>query len=448
MAYEVEETGAHTRVAQVTVPAGDVNREVNKELKKLSKRVRVQGFRKGKVPLPVMRRQYGGQVLQDVLQDTVNAQINALLEDAPSVLYLGEPEIESMPPVGDLRFKVEYEVRPSLDPIGYLGVEVERPKVEVSSEDVDEQLEAMRNELATLEPIAFRTEIAAGDVVEMDFEALGDDEALEQMRGEDISVEVGAGQTLLGIDEALVGAAFGATVVATVTLDENFPAEELRGRDVELQLKVKSVKKKVLPELDDEFAVDTGEAQTLFELRTKIKEQIEEAMGHQATLLAQDNLMDTLVEQNDFELPPKFLDQQVQGALQQELQQLLQSGNPAALQGLDLPTLQEHARERRERGLRQELLLLAIAQKEGLEVGGADLEAYLESQATLVGAPAREYARFVRQDKDRMQSAQASALLEKTLNHLLAQAVIQEVEWPDAEDVEQVASATDEAEEE
>jgi len=435
-------------VAEVAVPAVDVNRGVTKGLKNVSKRGGVQGFRKGKVPIPVMRRQYGGQVLSDVLQDTVNKQIDQVLSEAKSVLFLGEPQIESMPPKGDLKFSVEYEVRPELDPIGYIGLEIERPKVEVSSEDVDEQLEAMRNELATLEPIEFRTEIAEGDVVEMDFSALGDDEALEQMRGEDISVEVGAGQTLPGIDDALKGAAFDATVIANVQLDENFPAEELRNQEVQLELKIKSVRKKVLPELDDEFAVDTGEAQTLFELRTKVKEQISEALDFQANRFAQDNLMQALVEQNDFELPPRFLDQQVQGAVQQELQQLLQGGNPAALQGFDPATFQDQVRERRARALRQELLLLAIAEKEELKVEDADFKAFCALQARSIGAPADQYERYVRQDPERMQSALASALIEKTLDHLVAQATVTEVEWPEGDDEDQVAGATNASSEE
>lgn len=316
MPYELEETGALERVASVTVPSETFRRSYNKALKQLSKRVRIPGFRKGKIPLSVMKRNYGDAVIRDVIEEIVDEQIKSLLDDVDGVIFLGQPQVTSIPAGDeDMHFTVDFELRPSIDPIGYMGVEVGKPAVEIDDEAVDERIEALRKEHATLQPIAIREEIVEGDSVTLDFKALGDDEELDQLAGEGVTVVVGSGQALPGIEDALIGQAFDAVINTTIQIEDNFPIESLRDRDVELELVVKSVKKEVLPEVDDEFALDTGMGKTLIEMRTNIREELAEDLNARANGIARDNLLDALIAQNDFELPPKFLEQQTRQAV-------------------------------------------------------------------------------------------------------------------------------------
>ena len=184
MAYEVEQKGELGRLAHVTVAAEEYEGEVNRPLRQLSKRVRIQGFRKGKIPLSVMRRNYGPSVQQDVIEQLVNDQVTKILKDADRVIFLGRPEVTQLPSAGKpLSFKVEYELRPELDPIGYMGLEVERPTTEVSAERIDERVEQLREQHATLQPIEGREVIEDGDSVELDFRAVGDEPELVQLYG-------------------------------------------------------------------------------------------------------------------------------------------------------------------------------------------------------------------------------------------------------------------------
>lgn len=442
MPYNVEATGSLTRSVQVTVPRDEYEKNVDKQLKKLSGRVKIRGFRKGKIPLPVMRKHYGDSVQRDVLDGLVNRYLDEILKEEENVLYVAQPEVTKFgeEEVG-VEFKVQFELRPKIDPIGYKGIEVEKPRIEVDSKDIDEQLEALRKQFSTLEPIELRETIKEGDIVTFDFTALDDDPALADFEGTDAEVTIGEKNTLPGIEEALTGAKFGTTLRADVTPGDQFQVEELRGRTFAIEITIKSVKQRVLPELDDDLARDTGEAETLLELRQKIREGLAHQKEHSASHFAEANLIERLIAQNDFELPPLFVNQQIDNGLRRQLQQFTQQGFELDQLGLDLSSLRETLRDETEEQLRAEFLLLAIAEKEKLEVGDADLDSYFSHQAMHSKVSPEQMKRWYRQDNSRMQQAAGGALLEKTVNYLLEEATIKEIDWPTEEEQEEKAAA-------
>lgn len=434
MPYTVEETGPHSRTAQVTVPVEEYKRRFNKALRQLSKRVKLSGFRKGKIPLSVMRRQYGESVQRDIIEELLRAHVDEVLQEgAERVIYLGQPEITRLPSDEEpMEFTIDYELRPEVDPIGYLGLEVGKPTPQVDGEAIDARIEELRQEHATLEPIPLRTTIRQGDIVELDFEALGDDPALEELQGEAVQIEVGSDQSIEGIEEALEGAEFGAHLTTTIQLAEDFPIEELQGRDVELDLWVRSVKKRQLPEVDDEFAVDTGLGQTLIELRSNLRDELRHELEHQARHIAEDNLVEKLLEQNEFELPEQFVQEQIERQLASQFQQMTgQQIDPRMLRGEEFAEMREGNRDQVIKGIKSEFLLMAIAEKEELQVTEQDLQEYFEHQAQHAGVPVKVFESYARQDDQRLQQAAGSALLEKTLTHLLEQASFVESEWPE-----------------
>lgn len=443
MPYEVEETGDLTRAAQVTVPVEEYNNRVNKALKEMSKNVKIRGFRKGKVPLSVMKKRYGASVQQDVIEDLVNDKLNEIISESDQpVIHIGQPSVESGPEEeGGLQFKVDFELRPEIDPIGYLGLGLTREKAEVSSEDVDERLEAMRHQYATLEPIEFREEIKEGDVVSFDYHALGaeENEALAEIKGEGAQLEIGQGQSIPGLEEGLIGAGFDETVVVEVTPDEGFPVEELQNETFELQIDIKSVKKEVLPELDDDFAKDTGQAETLLELRGQIREELEEELEHQAMHAAEDQLVEKLLEQNEFDLPPQFVEAQVDHERRQRmqmLQQFMQQGMDPAELGIDIDEFtggEELENDVRDR-VRTDFLLLAIAEKEDLELEQEDLMNYIQHQARHSRMSPQQFMQQLMQNQEQLRQANMMALLEKTKHFLLEKADFEEVEPSEEED--------------
>ena len=447
MAHQVEETGELTRSATITVEAEEYNRQVNKALRQLSNRVKVAGFRKGKIPLSVMKQRYGQAVMRDVIEDLVSDNVNKMLKETENVLHVGVPQVTDVPMEddGELTFTVDFELRPVIDPIGYMGVKVEKPKAEIANEAVDAELESLRQNSSKLEPVVTREVIETGDIVTVDFEAVGDHLELKDMRSSGVQVEIGSGQTLPGIEDALTGKGFDAVVDSEIDAQEDFPVEELRGQKLPIRLKVTKVERKVLPELDDAFAKGTGQGETLLEVRSAIRTRLEEQRQQEAQQLAIDSMMKTLLEQNSFELPPSFLDEQVHQAARQRLQMFAQQGIDPAQFGLSVEAIAESIREDVVVQIKREFLLMEIARKENLKVEEDDLSAYFERRGAEVGANAQQYRAFVMQNQDRMRQAQASALLEKVRAKLLADATIVDVEWPKDED-EAVEAAAEEVE--
>lgn len=435
MPYDIQETGNLTRLAEVTVPREEYDGAVNTALRKLSGRVKIRGFRKGKIPLPVLRQRYGDAVQKDVIEDMVRKYIDEIIEESGEVIHIAQPEVTaiSSDDVG-LAFKVELELRPQVDPVGYLGVEVDQPAIEIADEDVEERLEQLREEHATLEPIEHRTEVSEGDTVTFDFTAVDeDDEDLADFNGTDVQVVVGEGNSIPGIEEALEGAKFGSSVTATLTPDDEFPVEELRGKTFDIRIDIKSVKRRVLPELDDDFAVDTGMGETYLEMRANVREELAEQQKHSAMHFAQDNLIETLVEMNDFELPPQFVNEQIDNAIRQQLQQLGQQGMDMSQLNIDFSTIRDSMRDEKESQLRAEFLIMAIAEKEGLQVEQEDMQSYIEHQAQHAGVSAQQYMSYIQQDRSRLQQVSTSALFEKTLNKLLDEAEVNEITWDEVE---------------
>lgn len=443
MPYELEETGEFERTATVKVPQNDFKKRINNRLRELSKQVDLDGFRKGNVPISVMQQRYGPQVTREVVEELVNDSVTDLLEDLGNVLYLGTPEVTEVPASGedDLEFTVDLELRPDVDPIGYVGVEVEKPTPEVASEDVDAELEALREQHAETRPVALREEIATGDIVTIDFEALSEHPELEDMAGEDVEIEIGSGEALPGIDDALEGADLDAVVESDIELGENFPVEDLRGQEIPVRLDVKKVEQRVLPEVDDDFALKTGEGETLLELRGNISDRLAEQREQQADQLAMEQMVDQLIEQNDFELPPKFVDQQVEKTAEQRLQMFQQQGIDPQQLDLDVDAIKDELRPTVVRQIKAEFLLVEIARKEGIEVGEEDLRDFFDAQAQQMGVNIQQYMAFMRQNEEMMRQANATVLLEKTKQHLLSEATIEEVEWPDEESLQQQAAA-------
>lgn len=430
MPYELQQTGELTQTAAVTVPGKAFQKEVNKALQQLSGRVKVPGFRKGHIPLQVMQQRYGDSVTRDVIESLVQKHVDEILQEFNNVLYLETPRVTELPgkDSGEMKFSFTFELSPQVDPVGYLGVEIKRPRVDVSAEDIDKTVAELQERLATLEPIALRTTIATGDVVTLDFQALGDDERLADLRGNDVQVEVGQGMALPGIEQALEGAAFDAVLQTEVIPGDAFPIEEYRQQPLQVKLTVKNVQRRVRPELTDDFAKSTAQGATMLELRANIRKRLAEQREHQAEHVASDSLMERLLEANSIALPERFVEQQVHEAAQRQVSMFERQGVSIEQLGIDIEAIKADMRESVITNIKSDFLLSAIARKEELKVEEGDLQAYFEHRALHMGVTARQLESYIRQDADGLRHAFAEALLEKTRRHLIAQATVVETE--------------------
>ncbi|HVD38622.1 MAG TPA: trigger factor, partial [Solirubrobacterales bacterium] len=266
---------------QVEVPAADIEKATSRTARAMAKEMRMPGFRAGKAPASLVIQRLGfGSVLQEAIRDALPEWYEGALLDA-GVSPIGDPDIQmSTVPEGEgepLEFKFEVGVRPEAELGTYKGLEVGKEEQEVPDEIVDTEVERLREGFARLEPV--EREAKEGDSLLVDFEGFLDGSAFQGGAAEDYLLPLGSGQLIEGFEEQLVGAKAGEEREVNVTFPEDYQAEHLAGEDAVFKVKVKEVREKVLPELDDDFAGEASEFDTMEELRNDIETRLGEAVG-------------------------------------------------------------------------------------------------------------------------------------------------------------------------
>src|SRR3954452_17783682 len=265
----------------VEVPPNDVEKGVNRAARSLAREMRLPGFRKGKAPPSLVIQRLGfGPVLEEAIRDSLPEWYErALLGSAvspvgdPSVEIVSTPEAEGEP----LGFKFEIGVRPEAKLGEYRGLDVGRAETDVPEDIVDREIERIREGFAKLEPV--ERPAAAGDALLIDFEGLLDGKPFEGGAATDYLLELGSGRLIEGFEEKLTGATAGEERKVEVTFPDDYQAEQLAGEDAVFTVKVKEVREKILPELDDDFAADASEFDSMEELRKDIEARLGEAVG-------------------------------------------------------------------------------------------------------------------------------------------------------------------------
>src|SRR5437588_8956706 len=263
------------------VPPEEVERRVDEAARQLGRQMRVPGFRKGKVPAPVVIRRLGREaVLDEALRRALGGWYADAIEES-GIASVGEPELDMGEPPKEgqpLSFSIEIGVRPTAKLGEYKGLEVGRREPRLEESDVDKELEALREQVATLETV--ERPAAENDHVVIDYTGSVDGEPFEGGTGRDQLLELGSGRLIPGFEEQLTGASAGDTRTVEVTFPEDYPNHELAGRQAQFEVTVTEVKAKRLPELDEDFAAEAGGFDTLDELREDIAGRLASAEEH------------------------------------------------------------------------------------------------------------------------------------------------------------------------
>jgi trigger factor len=371
----------------VEVPAADVEKATSRAARAMAKEMRMPGFRAGKAPPSLVIQRLGfGPVLQEAIRDALPEWYELALFDA-GVSPIGDPSIEMVStPEGEgegLNFKFEVGVRPEAKLGEYKGIEVGKEEKEVPDEIVDTEVERIREGFARLEPV--EREAAEGDMVVIDFEGFLDGSPFQGGAAEEQSLMLGSGQFIPGFEEQLVGANAGEERDLNVTFPEDYQAEHLAGEDVVFKVKVKEVREKVLPELDDEFAADASEFDTLEELRDDIREKVGAAMGSRAEEDFRVAAIDAAVAEATVEVPEELATARATERWERMERQLAGRGMDPnqflQMQGKTREELIEETKPDAEKELRREAVVTAIAEAEAIEVSEAEMLEVLEHSA-------------------------------------------------------------------
>jgi trigger factor len=362
----------------VDVEASDVDRRLERTARDLAREMRVPGFRKGKVPPQMVLQRVGRDaVLEQTLRDSLPEWYERALLEA-GINPVGDPKLDvaSMPGEGEpLSFSIEVAVRPSATLGQYTGLEVGRAEPEVPEEAIEAELARLREGLASLRPV--ERDARDGDFLLVDYRGTADGEPIEGAEARDFLLELGAEGVLEGFDEALTGASAGGQREATVRFPDDYRPERLAGTEATFEVSVKEVREKQLPELDDDFAAQASEFDTLEELREDIVAKLRTVAESRTQEQFRGAAVDAAVAQSKVEVPDDVVTARATEMWERVERSLEARGVPAEsylrMQGRTRDQVIEDAKPDAEQQLKREAVLAAVADAEGIEVTDAEL---------------------------------------------------------------------------
>ena len=371
----------------VVVDAETFDKALDEAFKKVVKKVNIPGFRKGRVPRPIFEQRFGVEALYQDAIDIVlpDAYAKAVEETGIEPVAAPDVNVEKIGKGEGVTFKVSVVVKPEVKLGQYKGLEVEKVDTEVTDEDVQKELEMLQKRHAEL--VVKEDEPAEnGDTVVIDFEGFVNGEAFEGGKAENHSLELGSGSFIPGFEEQLVGVKAGEEREINVTFPEEYHAEELAGKEATFKVKVHEVKGLVLPELDDEFAVDVDdEVETLDALKEKIKNRLKSEREHEAKHKVENEVLEKAALNAEMDIPEEMIDNEVDRMIKEFDQRLQAQGLNLELykqfSGQTEEALREQMREDAEKRVRVSLTLEAIVKAENIEVTEEEVNAELEKMA-------------------------------------------------------------------
>ncbi|MBA2815385.1 trigger factor [Candidatus Pantoea persica] len=434
MTVSVETTQGLGRRITITVPADRIESAVKKELVEVAKKVRINGFRKGKVPASIIAQRYGASVRQDVLgelmtRNFVDAIIKEKINPAGAPNYVpGEYKQGE-----DFTYAVEFEVYPEVELQGLDSIEVEKPVVDVTEADVDAMLDTLRKQQATwTESDAAAT---AEDRATIDFSGFVDGEEFEGGKASDFVLAMGQGRMIPGFEEGIVGHKAGETFTIDVKFPEDYHAENLKGKDAKFEIVLKKVETRELPELTEEFikrfGVEDGSVEGLSaEVRKNMDRELKGAIRNRVKTQA----IDGLVKANEIDVPAALIDSEIDVLRRQAAQRF----GGSELQALELP--RELFEEQAKRRVIVGLLLREVIRTHELKADEARVSALIEEMASAYEDP-QEVIEFYSKNSELMNNMRNVALEEQAVEAVLEKAKVTEKATSFQELMNQTAAA-------
>lgn len=432
MKCEVDVLTPTQRRLRVEVPAERVDRAFARVYREVGRRAKVRGFRSGRIPRGVLHGLYGTEIQTEALSEIVGESLADAVRDRGLEL-VSEPRLD----VGELKqeqpfaFTVVVDVKPDIELGNYRAIPLERVRAEVGDDEVDRALAELRERSAQLEPVEDRVRVEEGDYVLVDFSATVDGEPFPGSTAEGYPVDIGAGQSLPEFEQGLVGMEREAPQTLVVNLPASVQDERMAGKQAEFEVTVRDIRRKVLPPLDDEFARDYGECDSLPELRGKLRSDLQREVDAFQDRRLKDRIVDRLVEEHDFEAPPSMVDLDLSYLVERAKARRDPSGADAPAPTAD--ELREELAPQARSQVKARLLLEKIAAAEGIAASDEEVDRRVEALARASGEQAGSVRERYRQDRARavLRSQIASG---KTLDFLLREADVTVVEPPEKVD--------------
>jgi trigger factor len=419
MKVHVETLSPIERKLSIEVEPDQVAAELGRAYHALGERVRLPGFRPGKVPRRILEQRFRGEVEDDVARRLVEkSYLSAISEHG--VEAVGEPQVTGAQLVLDapFAFQATVEVRPEVAPKDYAGLPLKRLSPKVEEAQVETRLEELRQRLGRLEPVEGRTTAELSDFAVVDYQGTVDGEPFDGGSGEGVTVEVAKGEVTQGNVEALVGLEVGQTREASATFPKGHPQA---GKTATFRFTLKGLKRQIVPPLDDELAREVAGGPTLEALRNRIRTDLLASAKAEASRTERDQLVNALIERNPFAVPKAMVERGLEAMLEGALRSLARGGVDPRTLNLDFDALRAEMRPRAEREVKGALLLEAIAAKEGLTVEPSEVDARIEQLAKEAEQPVSQVRKAFK-DANQRRSLELRIREEKTVEFLRSRA--------------------------
>jgi len=405
MSVQVENLEEKNKVKlTIEVSAEEFGDAMLEAYKKQKKDISLPGFRKGKVPMNMIEKMYGPGVFYEETANILISQAyrSAAQESGEDIVSRPDIEVTQIEKGKPFIFTAVVAVKPEVTLGRYIGVEVTEIDTQVTDEDVMNEIDRERENNARIINVEGRA-IENGDTAVIDYEGFSDGVAFDGGKAENHSLEIGSGSFIPGFEDQLIGRNVGDEVEVNVTFPESYHAPELAGKDAVFQVKIHEIKTKELPELDDEFAQDVSEFDTVDEYMASVREKIQERKAAEAKQTQQEEALEKIVADSQMDIPSEMLDMQCENMINQYAQQMAQQGlsldQYLKIAGITLEELGDQVRPEAESRIRQDLVLEAIAKAEGIEIADEDVDAEIERMAVLYQMEADQLKSYVTDDE-------------------------------------------------
>ena len=418
MQVSIETVSGLERRMTVGVPAEQVDNEVTERLRKAASTVQLDGFRKGKVPLKVLRQRFGKGVRQEVVGEVVSRSFQQAISQE-EMRPAGQPNIESLTdrPGEDLEFTAVFEVYPELELKDFSAISLARPVAEVTDADVDRMVEILREQNAAFEPV--ERAAAEGDEVTLDYTGRRDGEEFEGGKAEGSKLKLGSGQMIPGFEDAVVGMKAGDTKTVELSFPADYHNEELKGAAVEFDLAVHEVREKTLPELDEPFFEKFGVTEGGIEkFREEVRANMERELRNAIKNKVKTRLMTQLRELHDVALPSALVSGEIRALKRQMMSQF---GDAANFDESILPD--DLFRDEAEKRVALGLIVAQIIEDNDIKVDGDRVKAQIEEVASTYEEP-EEVINYYYSNEQLLNSVQSAVLEDQVVDHVLAQATV------------------------
>ena len=416
------------RRLNVSVPTSRINEQFEARLKRTAKTVKINGFRQGKVPLNVVRREYGAGIYQEVVNDIIRDTVFEAIQQE-KINAVGMPNIDKVENKDDaLVYEATVEVYPEVEVKALDTLTVERKTSEIQDKDVDQMIENLQKQRQTW---VETKGMAKKDMqVTFDFEGTIDGEKFEGGSATDFKLVLGSGRMIPGFEDGIIGMKKGEEKVIDVTFPEDYQAENLAGKAAQFKITVKQVEKAKLPELDAEFLQTFGvsEEEGIDKLKADVRKNMEREVRNGLRNQVKQAAFDALVEANEVEVPSAMVAQEIDRQRQQMIQQFTQQFGGANAQTFDKSMLPDELfKEQAEKSVKLGVLVSKVLADAKLEVDPARVEAYIEDMASSYEDPT-EVIEYFKNDKQQRAQIEAVVLEDQVVDYILAAAQVSDTE--------------------